>query len=122
MQYNRRTDYRVSREVAQVWWKSLPDGKFVVCDASRGVPGVLKDNSSGPWVVANPNHTEEFAGVVTQPLTDGSGQWGLAVLWYDRTKCSRLSRMLRSRKLSGSQEAAALVGKTLLRQGGEEMK
>jgi len=120
MRYNQRTDYRISPEIAREWWKSVPTGKFVIIDAGSRTSGALKHDSDGPWVVSNPEHTQDFAGVVTQPLNDGSGQWGLAVLWYDREKCSRLSRMLRSRKLSWSKEAAALVGEIVQQQGGKE--
>ena len=120
MQYNQRTDYRVSLQIAGAWWKSVPPGRFSVIDA--GDAGALKDKSNGPWVIFNPDRTQDIAGVVTQPLNDGSGQWGLAVLWYDQEKCSPLSRMLRSRKLSHSKEAAALVGEIVLKQGGKTCK
>ncbi len=119
MSYNQRTDYRVSPQVARGWWKSVQAGKFSVIEARASTSGPSKDDSNGPWVVSNPEHTEDLVGVVTQPLTDGSGQWGLAVLWYDRERCSLLSRVFRSRKLSRSKEAAALVGTVVLQQGGE---
>jgi len=118
MQYNQRTDYRVSREIAQAWWKEMPAARFSIIDAQAEPSGTSTAESSGPWVVSNPRRSEDLAGVVTQPLKDGSEQWGLAVLWYDREKCSRVSRMLNSRKLSLSKEAAALVGEIVLRQGG----
>ena len=122
MQYNQRTDYHVSPEIAREWWKSMPTGKFSVIDASAATSGTFEASSNGPWVVSNPGHTDDLVGVVTQPLNDGTGQWGLAVLWYDREACSRLSRMFRARKLTRSKEAAALVREIVLQQGGKAWK
>lgn len=122
MRYNQRSDYRVSPEIAWAWWKSFPSGKFLIIDARDETWGTVKDGSNGPWVVSNPRHTEEYAGVVIEPLKDGSGQWGLAVLWYNPERCSRLLRAFRSRKLSESKEAAALIGEIVLQQGGKAWK
>jgi len=122
MRYNQRTDYHVSPEIARKWWKSMPIGKFSVIDASAATSRTLESDSNGPWVVSNSKHTEDLVGVVTQPLSDGTGQWGLAVLWYDREACSRLSRMFRARKLTRSKEAAALVREIVLQQGGKAQK
>jgi len=118
MQYHQRTNYRVSREIAQAWWKAMPAARFSLIDAQAEHSGTSTAESNGPWVGSNPRRSEDLAGVVAQPLKDGSGQWRLAVLWYDREKCSRISRMLKSHKLSRSKEAAALAGEIVLWQGG----
>lgn len=118
MHYNQRTDYRVSQETAQAWWKAMPSGMFSIIDAQAESSERRTGESKGPWVVSNSKRSADLAGVVIQPLQDGSGQWGLAVLWYDREKCSRISRALKSRKLSQSKEAAILIGDIVLRQGG----
>ena len=120
MQYNQRTNYRVSPELAHEWWKEIQGERFSVVSTNAFLanPRQYTCDSNGPWVVFPSTHVADLVGVVTQPLTDGSGQWGLAVLWYDREKCSPISRIFHSRKLSQSKEAAALVGQVILRQGG----
>ncbi len=121
MNYNQRTDYKVSRDLALGWWKAISAEGFQVHgpsdNARSGIlePGVHE--SSGPWVVLVPG-SSDLAGVVAQPLTDGSGKWGLAVLWYDREKYSRFFQVLKFFKLSRSRDAAKLIGRVVLQQGG----
>ncbi len=121
MNYNQRNDYRVSHEIALGWWKAMPTGHFLVQGLNSDVqpvsPADDKCEPNGPWVIVTPRYSL-LAAVVTQPLKDGSGQWGLAVLWYNREKCSLFWRLLRRFKLSRSKAAAMMVEETVLRQGG----
>jgi hypothetical protein len=121
MNFNQRDDYRVSHELAHTWWRAMPEDEFLiqVPNENNHQPAKPKDTSrpNGPWLVLTRQRTD-VAAVLVQALTDGSGQWGLAVLWYDREQCSRMTRVLRSRKLSRSKQAAVLIKNVVLQQGG----
>jgi hypothetical protein len=120
MNFNQRNDYRVSLELAHNWWKAMPADEFLIrVPDENNQPAKPEDASgpNGPWLVVTPQWTD-VAGVLAQALTDGSGHWGLAVLWYDGEKCSRVTRVLRSRKFSRSRQAAGLIEKVVLQQGG----
>lgn len=122
MDFNQRTDYRVSRATAFEWWKEMSaDGMQVhgiteEAKAEKPEQGVRR--LDGLWIILNPKYSQ-LAAIATRPLEDASGEWGLAVLWYDREKCSRFSRMLNGSKLSRSQGAAALIGRIITQQGGQ---
>jgi hypothetical protein len=120
MNFNQRNDYKVSRELAHNWWKAIPADRFLVRvpDAhNKPIEPENADKPGGPWIILTPQNTD-VAGVVAQALTDGSDQWGLAVLWYDKGQCSWLARTFRAAKLSRSKVAAAQIGEIVLRQGG----
>lgn len=122
MDFNQRTDYLVSRALALGWWKVIQSEDFAIQDASVPVradtsakPG---NESAGPWAVVA--RGSMVGGVVVQSLADGSGQWGLAVLWYDSERYSPLTKVLSFAKLSRSKSAARQIGASVLKQGGRE--
>ena len=124
MNYNQRNDYRVTREIALGWWKTMPRGSFLVQGIAANAKPVNPEGDTceptGPWVIVT-RAFSDLAAVVVQPLTDNSGDWGLAVLWYDREKSALFSRLTRPLKLSRSKEAARLIRQTLLQQGGKAL-
>ena len=123
MNFNQRNDYEVSHELAHNWWKTLPQRFLVRVPDDNNQPAEPEraGKPGGPWMILTPQYTD-VAAVVVQALTNDSDQWGLAVLWYDKGKCSWLARALRASKLSRSQEAATQIGEIVLRQGGRAFR
>jgi hypothetical protein len=118
MRYNHQTDYYISREIAETWWKSMPAETYSVIDAyAAGDSGKRSEPSNGVWVVVNARETL-LAGVVTQFLKDDSGRWGLSVLWYDRERSSGFSKFFNGSTLTQSKEAADCIGVIVRQQGG----
>ena len=121
MDYNQKTDYKVSRETAFEWWKEFSPGKFQVHGVSEGAKLTTPEEGArgkdGLWVILAREKTM-LAAVAAQPLAEDFGQWwGLSLLWYDREKSSWCSKMLSPLKLSGSKEVAVTMENVMRQRG-----
>ena len=70
----------------------------------------------GPWVILS-RQESLLAAVVAQKLEDKTPDWGVALLWFDASKCSRLARFFHGTKLRFSREAALAIEAHLLNLG-----